>query len=131
MSNIRAFTFNKIYFFLSILLFVIEVYIGVYVRDSFIRPYFGDFLVVILIYCMLKSFWNAPPFKAAMYILLFSFVVEFLQYFKLVEFLGLQENTLASIIIGTSFSWHDLVAYTLGVIVILIVEYHFEKKELK
>ena len=122
------FTFNKIYFFLVILIFAIEIYIGMYVKDSFVRPYLGDFLVVILIYCFLKSFWKETPLKVALFVLIFSFVVEFLQYFNIVEALGLQENKLASIIIGTSFAYEDLAAYFLGIATVLIVEYSFNKK---
>ena len=122
------FTFNKIYFFLVILIFAIEIYIGMYVKDSFVRPYLGDFLVVILIYCFLKSFWKETPLKVALFVLIFSFVVEFLQYFNIVEALGLQENKLASIIIGTSFAYEDLLAYFLGIVTVLIIEYSFNKK---
>jgi len=122
------FTFNKIYFFLAILIFAIEIYIGMYVKDSFVRPYLGDFLVVILIYCFLKSFWKETPLKVALFVLIFSFVVEFLQYFNIVEALGLQENKLASIIIGTSFAYEDLLAYFLGIVTVLIIEYSFNKK---
>jgi len=124
------FIFNKTYLFLAILILAIEIYIGLYVKDSFVRPYLGDFLVVILIYCFLKAFWKISYFKAAIYVLLFSFVIEFLQYFNIVEILGLQENKLASIIIGTSFSLEDLLAYFLGVVSILIIEYSFNKKRI-
>ena len=123
MNYKSKFTFNKTYLFLAILIFVIEIYIGMYVKDSFVRPYLGDFLVVILIYCFLKIFWKEKYFKVAIYVLLFSFVVEFLQYFKIVEILGMQENKLASIIIGTSFALEDLLAYFLGIVTVLIVEY--------
>ena len=128
MKNKTQIIFNKVYFFLMTLLLTIEIYIGMYVKDSFVRPYLGDFLVVILIYCFLKAFWKISYFKAAIYVLLFSFVIEFLQYFNIVEILGLQENKLASIIIGTSFSLEDLLAYFLGVVSILIIEYSFNKK---
>jgi len=110
------------------MLLAIEIYIGIYVKDSFVRPYLGDFLVVILIYCFLKSFWKETPLKVALYVLLFSFIVEFLQYFKIVEILGLQENKLASIVIGTSFAYEDLLAYLLGIVTVLIVEYSFKKQ---
>jgi len=81
---------------------------------------------VILIYCFLKSFWKETPIKVAIYVLLFSFIVEFLQYFKIVEILGLQENKLASIIIGTSFALEDLLAYFSGIVVVLVIEYRFK-----
>jgi len=48
--------FNKTYFLLALLLLSVELFIGFFVRDAVIRPYGGDFLVVILLYCMLKSF---------------------------------------------------------------------------
>ena len=126
MNYKSKFTFNKTYLFLAILIFVIEIYIGMYVKDGFVRPYLGDFLVVILIYCFLKSFWKETPIKVAIYVLLFSFIVEFLQYFKIVEILGLQENKLASIIIGTSFALEDLLAYFSGIVVVLVIEYRFK-----
>ena len=114
--------FSRSYFLLAILLLAVEIYIGMYVRDAFIRPYVGDFLVVILLYCLVKSFWNIRPLKAALGVLLFSFVVEGLQYFKLVELLGLQDYPLARIIIGTTFVWEDLLAYALGIGLVLMVE---------
>ncbi len=131
MQNNSNFGFNKTYFFLGLLLLVVEIYIGMYVKDNFVRPYLGDFLVVILIYCLLKSFWKETPLKVALYVLIFSFVVEISQYFKIVEILGLQSNKFASIIIGTSFAWEDLMAYVLGIGVVLIIEYGFRKKKNK
>ena len=102
-----------------------------YIKDNFIRPYGGDYLVVILLYCFLKSFWRETVFKTAMLVLVFSYIIEFLQYFKLVEILGLQNNKLASIIIGTSFAWEDLLAYLLGIITVLLVELFLDNKQQK
>ena len=48
-------TFRKTYFILSILLFIIEVLIALFAHDEFIRPYVGDLLVVVLLYCLVKS----------------------------------------------------------------------------
>jgi DNA integrity scanning protein DisA with diadenylate cyclase activity len=110
------------YFGLAILLFVVEVLIALYINDSFIRPYFGDFLVVILIYCFLKSFWNARVKTVAISVLLFSYFVEISQYFKIVKLLGLQNSKLANISIGNSFAWVDMLAYTLGILFVLFVE---------
>jgi hypothetical protein len=114
--------FQLKYFGLAILLFVVEVLIALYIDDSFIRPYFGDFLVVIFIYCFFKSFWNASVKSVAVSVLLFSYIVEVLQYFKIVKFLGLQELQLANIIIGNSFAWVDMLAYTLGILFVLFIE---------
>ena len=97
------------------MLFAVELYIGFYVNDNFIRPYVGDFLVVILIYCFLRSFWNISKKATALIVLLFAYTVEFAQFFDIVNWLGLSGNRPAEVIIGTSFSWEDMLAYTLGV----------------
>jgi hypothetical protein len=121
-------TFNKKYFGLTILIFAIEVLIALYVHDTIIRPYIGDVLVVILIYCFIKSFFKLPVLSVAVFVLLFSFGVEFLQYLNIVEKLGLQNSKIARTVIGTSFAWIDLVCYTVGIIIILIAEKGLKKK---
>ena len=35
----------------SIIVFIIELIIALYVHDRIIRPYIGDMLVVVLVYC--------------------------------------------------------------------------------
>lgn len=114
--------FNPRYFVYTILLFVTEVLIALFVHDQFIRPYVGDFLVVILIYCFVKSFLNTPVVPTAIAVLLFAYLVELLQYFHIVEVLGLQHSRAARIIIGSSFEWQDILAYTLGILAVVLVE---------
>ena len=53
---------------------------------------------------------------------MFAYIVEFLQLTSLLEFLGLENNRLAIIIFGATFSIGDLIAYTLGVGNILLLE---------
>lgn len=116
---------QKAYLLLTILLFIAELLIGIYVQDGFIRPYAGDFLVVILIYCFVKAFVAVNVNKAAAGVLLFSYIIEVLQYFKITVLLGLKNVKLANIIIGNSFSWGDIVAYTLGIAIVLAIEKFF------
>ena len=91
-------------------------------HDAFIRPYGGDFLVVMLIYCFEKSFFNTPPFITACWVLVFAYVVEISQYFHLVTLLGWDHSKAARIIMGTSFSFTDLLTYTLGIGTVLLIE---------
>ena len=107
---------------LSILLLGIEIFIALCVQDAIIRPYVGDYLVVILLYSMIKSLLDADPAVVAIWVLLFSYSLEILQYFKIVEILGLEGYPLANIVIGTSFEWIDMAAYTLGILTVLIAE---------
>lgn len=120
--------FNSRYFALALLILVVEILIAIYVHDSFIRPYIGDLLVVIFIYCFLKSFVSLSTSNAALYVLLFSYFVEALQYFRIVQILGFQRNNLARIIIGTSFDWKDILMYTIGIVTVVIIESVFSSE---
>lgn len=119
---------NDRYFFLTVLLFGIEVLIAVFAHDRIIRPYIGDVLVVMLIYCFVKSFADTPYFVTAIAVLLFSYIIEISQYFNIVDVLGLQNSAVARTVMGTSFAWMDLIAYTAGAAIIIFVEMVIAKK---
>lgn len=116
------FHFDKKYCLYAILFFLLEVFIALYVRDSYIRPYGGDFLVVIFLYCLLKSFFKIPVKNAIFGVLLFAFAIEGLQYFGFAKHMGLQENLIASVILGNHFEWLDMLFYTLGALTVYFVE---------
>ena len=113
---------NKTYLTITILLFIIEVLIAVFLKSGFIRHTFGDYLATILLYCFIKSFIKIDSFKLAIFVLAFAFSVEFLQLTNILEVLNLQNNHLAKLVFGTTFHVSDLVAYTLGIITVLIIE---------
>jgi hypothetical protein len=125
----RLLRFNKVYFCLTVLLLSIEVFIALYVHDAIIRPYIGDLLVVILMYTFIKSFLNTPVLPTVIGVLLFSYLVEFLQYCRLINILGLQDSKIASTLIGVSFEWIDMLAYTAGAALILAGESLIGRKE--
>jgi len=114
--------FHWKYFVLAVFIFLIEVLIASYLHDPIIRPYIGDLLVVILLYCLLKSFVNISVMKAAIFVLLFAYVVEFLQYLNLIKYLGLQKSRLANIVLGNYFEWIDMIAYTIGIALVVFAE---------
>lgn len=119
--------FNKTYFTFTVLLFLVETLIALFVHDQLIRPYFGDVLIVILIYCFLKSFLNFSVWTTAIIVFCFSFFVEFTQYLDLIGKLGLEHSEIAKAILGNSFSYLDLFAYTTGILVVLIFEKIYSK----
>ena len=122
--------FHSRYFIFSAIIFVVEVFIAIFIHDGIIRPYVGDFLVVILIYCFIKSFFNFGVLPTAIFVLLFSYTIESLQYFKVVEKLGLKNYKIVRIIMGTSFEWSDILVYTLGIATVLIIEKKINGKAL-
>lgn len=119
--------FNKTYTFLFLVIFSMEVLIAKYLTHGFIRYTLGDYLVVILLYCFFKSFIETSSIKIALGVLIFAFVIEFLQFINLLEMLNLNNNQLAKLILGSTFHVSDLIAYTLGIITVLIVEYTLKK----
>jgi len=116
------FTYRRHYFIIAALLFLIEVLIAVYVNDRIIRPYVGDFIVVIFLYCLVRAFLNAAVLKVALGVLLFAYLVELLQYFDFIETIGLRSSKLANVVLGNHFEWIDIVAYTLGIVLVIMVE---------
>lgn len=115
--------FNIPYFIAFVILFCVEALIAIYLKDGFIRHTFGDYLVVILLYCFFKSFIRGMTFQTALAVLIISYAIEFLQLTNFLELLQLQDSSLAKTILGSTFHMSDLVAYSLGVITILIFEH--------
>tara|TARA_R110002049_G_scaffold116110_1_gene268483 strand:+ start:47011 stop:47409 length:399 start_codon:yes stop_codon:yes gene_type:complete len=113
---------NKKYAIITLLLLITEALIAIYLKTGFIRHTFGDFLVVILIYCFIKSFLKIKPIKLAAFVLLFAFGIEFLQLSNFLTMLNLQNNYFAKLILGSTFHFSDLMAYTLGILSVLIIE---------
>lgn len=112
---------------LFLLLLAEEIYIGVCVHDSFVRPYVGDFLVVILLYFFVRIFCLRRPTYLSLWIFLFALVVEFTQIFPLADLLGIK-NQLIRVLMGTSFAWEDVIAYALGSLINLLWDRRIREK---
>ena len=111
-----------IYLIAAIVLFVIELLIALFVHDSFVRPYVGDMLVVILIYCFVRIFIPEKFRLLPLAVFLFALATEIMQYFKIVSLLHLEDNAVLSTIIGTSFDLKDVLCYAFGCILLGIYE---------
>lgn len=98
-------------------LLVTEILIGAY-ATGWVRYYLGDVLVVILLYALART---VSPEKTAKWyvlptgILIFAFIVEFLQLWGFCDRFGIT-NRLLRIIIGTGFSVVDLLCYAAGIL---------------
>lgn len=113
---------QKQYSAVAFFLLLIEIAIALFVHDAFLRPFGGDFLVVILVYAILRGFTRLSVYGALTRTLLFAYSIEILQFFNYVQLLRLEHFKIARVIMGTSFSWLDMLAYTAGVLFVLIVE---------
>lgn len=107
-----------IYIILTIILLTIEIIIALFIHDNFIRPYIGDVLVVMVLYTFIRIFIPERVKALPGYILCFAVLVEVLQYFKIVEVLGLADNRFFSVLIGSVFDIKDIICYTVGCVLI-------------
>lgn len=105
-----------------IVVFMIEAIIAVFIHDNFIRPYLGDVLVVVLIYCFIKAFVRNETKLLPLYIFIFALLVEVGQYFNLAELLGLSEYRIARVIIGATFDIKDIACYMVGCVGLFLFE---------
>lgn len=114
-----SFRFNLKYFIIFISIFIIEVCIAIFIKDNFIRPYFGDYLVIFLVYFFVLSFIEADINKIAKATLRFAFLVEVIQAFNILERLNLEKNKFLKIVLGNTFSFEDLFIYWLAYLTII------------
>ncbi|MBO4310308.1 MAG: DUF2809 domain-containing protein [Lachnospiraceae bacterium] len=103
-----------VYILLTVLLIAIEVLIALFVHDDFIRPYVGDAIVVIVIFCFVRIFIPEGCRLLPLYVFLFSVFVEILQYFRFVDLIGLGNVRFFRILIGGTFDFKDIVCYAAG-----------------
>ncbi|MCX7206463.1 MAG: DUF2809 domain-containing protein [Proteobacteria bacterium] len=105
---------RSLYFAIALIIFLIEITIarGLF-GYGFIRGSVGDILVMALIYTLFRAS-NTLPLRSALFSIAAGFVVEGLQYIHLVDLLGLQKGSLLYIVIGNTFSPHDLLMYIIG-----------------
>lgn len=117
-----VFRFHYQYFLATALIFLTEVLIATVLKDIFfIRAYLGDVIVVMLLYTFIKGFFNIRNDTRLIFgILIFSFLIEFAQYFNVAEKLGFRPGSLMYIVVGNSFSWIDMLCYAVGGLLLFI-----------
>ncbi|MCH1926962.1 DUF2809 domain-containing protein [Shewanella sp. C32] len=114
--------FHRYYFAASVALLLLLVFIALYVHDRFIRPFMGDVLVVVWLHYSAAAFIKLRPLWLALATWLFACAIEVGQYFNLVSVLGLEQYRVARIVIGSTFDWLDLLAYSCGLLSILLLD---------
>lgn len=113
---------NIKYLIAFIILFLNEVGIALFINDRIIRPYIGDILVIIIMYTFIRSFIKKPIRFLPIYLFIFAAFVEVIQYFNILEVMGLQNIKILSIIFGSTFDVQDILCYLIGSIILIIWE---------
>lgn len=102
-----------VYLLLSLTFLLIEIQIGLFVHDSFVRPYVGDVLVIILLCCLARIVLPEKPIYLGLYMIAVGIVAELLQLLHLDVYLHVEETVLG-IILGSTFDIWDIVCYSIG-----------------
>ena len=103
-----------IYLLVFLLFLTIEILIALFVHDQFVRPYIGDMLVVVVLYFLVRVLLPEGYIWLPAFLFVFATGVEILQYFNLVELLGLSGNKFMRVLLGSVFDVKDIVCYGVG-----------------
>ena len=95
----------------------LEILIGIFLRDRWIRPYGGDLLVAVLLCALVRCFLPEKGYWIHGAVFLFCAAAECFQCLDL----GLQGT--AAIIVGSTFDGADLLCYALGCSLFTVTEY--------
>lgn len=90
----------------------------------------GDALWAMMVFCCWRIVLVIRPLKiVAVVALITSFLVEFSQILSFDWLVRLRSTFLGHMLLGQGFLWIDLLAYTIGIIVIYIITEYIEKKD--
>ena len=118
---------RRAYAVAALIVFAIEICIALFVRDSFIRPYVGDVLAVILVYATLRAATPLNLGSSLIATVSIALAIEIAQAFDLPGKLGLGGNAVARIVLGGAFDLLDLVASASGAALIVGMEAVWKK----
>ena len=90
---------------------------------GFIRYHFGDILIVIFIYCFVRSFIRNRMKWLPLAVFIFAVLVEIGQYFHIVERLGLAHIAFIRIAVGMTFDPWDILMYFIGCALLYLFEF--------
>lgn len=91
-------------------LFGVEVVIALFVHDRFVRPYLGDVLAVVTVYCGARIVFVSKPRFLSVWVTALALAVELLQLTDLSEHVG----KILAVILGATFDFTDLLCYAVG-----------------
>lgn len=94
---------------------------------QFFRFYIGDVVAVMFLYFLLSLFWSGSVYLRAAMIGTIAVAIELAQLFGLTPKNG---NFITQIALGSHFEIWDLVAYGLGLILAVAIEWQWLKQKI-
>ena len=94
-----------------------------YVIPDFIDTYLGDSLWALMIYFGVAFVFNKSRFKIVAALgLSFCYIIEISQLYHSNWIDNIRQTTLGALILGYGFLWSDLVAYSIGIGIGVIID---------
>lgn len=109
-----------------VLLLGIEVCIALFVHDSFVRPYIGDVLVAVVVYCAARIVFPWRFWLMSAVVFLFAATVELVQLTPLSQMFP--EGGFIATVLGSTFDPKDLLCYAAGSILCLLWDIFIVRK---
>ncbi len=103
-----------------LLLLGVEVCIALFVHDSFVRPYLGDVLAVVTVYCGARIVFPQRFRWLSVAVMALAVCVELLQLTDFSSLFG--EGSFMAVMLGSTFDPHDLLCYAVGGIVCIVCD---------
>ena len=97
---------------------------------SYIAEYSGDILWALMIFFLTGFIFSTyTSIRIAIIALIFSFAIEFSQLYQSDWINIIRQTRIGGLILGFGFLWSDLICYTAGILIGLIIEkvYFFKK----
>lgn len=118
-----------VYLIATLVLFLIEFWIERNLESGFIRFYVGDYLVAILLYTLFMFSCKPRYFPAAMAVLFVCYATEVFQWMDVLSMLHIKKTRITNILLGSTFSWTDMLCYTLGAFTVFWIEFFLDTNE--
>lgn len=115
--------------FLYALLILATICFGLLSRKIKGIPLFvGDVLYAVMIYFMIRFlFSKAKAQKIAFISLLICYAIETFQLCQAEWILSIRNTTVGHLVLGQGFLWSDMIAYTMGIGIIFLIENSLNK----
>ena len=118
---------KRIFYIIAIALLIV---LGLSSRkEAFLPDETGDGLWAMALFCFLRFiFVNSKLKTIAIVTLILSFLVEFSQLIRWEWLVAIRSTFIGHMLLGQGFVWWDLLAYSIGVIVIYLISQAYENK---
>lgn len=121
---------NRLIYFILI---VFVIFLGLLSRtaylQTFLGTYAGDALWALMVYIIIGFlFTRLKPKYVALFALAFSYTIEISQLYHAPWIDYIRNTTSGGLVFGFGFLWSDLVCYTVGIFIGLLIETICHKK---